>query len=59
MSTHMFSWRTIENYPLIITTHPPDLFHCKVAVAVTDQLIKHHDRHLIFIKFSGFSDNKR
>ena len=27
MSTHMFLWRTIGNYPLIITNYP-HLFHC-------------------------------
>ena len=25
---HMFLWRTIENYLLIITKYPPYLFYC-------------------------------
>ena len=28
MNTHMFLWRTIENYPSVITKYHPYLFHC-------------------------------
>ena len=27
-AAHMFLWRTVQNYPLIITKYPPYLFHC-------------------------------
>ena len=30
---YMFLWRTIENYPSIITKYPPYLFHCEEGTA--------------------------
>ena len=36
MSTHSMSlWRTVENYPLIITKYPPYLFHCFESLVKT------------------------
>ena len=29
MSTHMFLWRTDDNYPLIIIKYPPYLVFCQ------------------------------
>ena len=29
---YMFLWRNKQNYPLIITKYPPDLFHCSKAI---------------------------
>ena len=31
---HMFLWRTIENYPLIVTKYHPYLFHCNMLPIV-------------------------
>ena len=28
---HMFLWRNVENYPLIICQYPPYLFHCRLC----------------------------